>query len=93
MNLSTKICTIAAGEAHTLILTSDGRVYSWGRGILGRLGGGSEHDDHLPVQVSFGSEEDSVRIVGIAAAAYHSLALAGSVTSIYFIHKYIYIYI
>ncbi|QCE00003.1 Regulator of chromosome condensation 1/beta-lactamase-inhibitor protein II [Vigna unguiculata] len=75
-NLSTKVCSIAAGEAHTLILTEDGRVYCWGRGILGRLGGGSEHDHHLPVQVRFGSEEYSVRIVGIAAGAYHSLALA-----------------
>ncbi|KAH1213295.1 Ultraviolet-B receptor UVR8 [Glycine max] len=75
-NLSTKVVAIAAGEAHTLLLTGDGRVYSWGRGILGRLGQGSEHDKHFPVEVKFGSEEDSVRIVGIAAGAYHSLALA-----------------
>ncbi|KAG4954262.1 hypothetical protein JHK82_039861 [Glycine max] len=80
-NLSTKVVAIAAGEAHTLLLTGDGRVYSWGRGILGRLGQGSEHDKHFPVEVKFGSEEDSVRIVGIAAGAYHSLALAGSNTS------------
>ncbi|XP_020207141.1 probable E3 ubiquitin-protein ligase HERC2 [Cajanus cajan] len=73
---SIKVVAVAAGEAHTLLLTGDGHVYSWGRGILGRLGGGSEHDQHFPVQVNFGSEEDSVRIVGIAAGAYHSLALA-----------------
>ncbi|RDY02206.1 putative E3 ubiquitin-protein ligase HERC4, partial [Mucuna pruriens] len=75
-NLSSKVVAVAAGEAHTLLLTGDGRVYSWGRGILGRLGRGSEHDDHFPVQVKFGSEEDRVRIVGIAAGAYHTLALA-----------------
>ncbi|KAK7320797.1 hypothetical protein VNO77_30604 [Canavalia gladiata] len=77
-NLSRKVVAIAAGEAHTLLLTGNGRVYSWGRGILGRLGGGSEQDEFFPVQVKFGSEEDSVRIriVGIAAGAYHSLALA-----------------
>ncbi|TKY58299.1 Ultraviolet-B receptor UVR8 [Spatholobus suberectus] len=80
-NLSSKVVAIDAGEAHTLLLTGDGRVYSWGRGILGRLGRGSELDEHFPVQVKFGSEEDTVRIVGIAAGAYHSLALAGSKTS------------
>ncbi|WVY91708.1 hypothetical protein V8G54_037222, partial [Vigna mungo] len=94
-NLSTKVCSIAAGEAHTLILTGDhltswdGRVYSWGRGILGRLGGGSERDDHLPLQVRFGSEEYRLRIVGIAAGAYHSLALAGSIFFLFLIVFYI----
>ncbi|KAK6163599.1 hypothetical protein DH2020_000463 [Rehmannia glutinosa] len=59
----------------------DGKVYSWGRGTFGRLGTGSEEDRHLPVRVSFfGSDderEDELKIVGIAAGAYHSLALAG----------------
>lgn len=56
----------------------DGRVYSWGRGVLGRLGLGSEQDEPFPIQVKFGSGDSSVRIVAIAAGAYHSLALAGS---------------
>ncbi|KAK4419942.1 E3 ubiquitin-protein ligase HERC2 [Sesamum alatum] len=81
-NLSRKIISIAAGEAHTLALTADGKVYSWGRGTFGRLGTGSEEDRHFPVRVSFfGSDDDDEReeqlkIVGIAAGAYHSLALA-----------------
>ncbi|KAK6161889.1 hypothetical protein DH2020_001730 [Rehmannia glutinosa] len=81
-NISGKIISIAAGEAHTLALTGDGKVYSWGRGTFGRLGTGSEEDRHLPVRVSFfGSDderEDELKIVGIAAGAYHSLALADS---------------
>lgn len=56
----------------------DGRVYSWGRGTLGRLGLGSEQDQLFPAQIKFGSQ-DSVRIVEIAAGAYHSLALGGSI--------------
>lgn len=62
----------------------DGCVYSWGRGILGRLGRGSEEDEYFPVEVKFenpNSSGDGVRIVGIAAGAYHSLALAGSKSS------------
>ncbi|KAG6387996.1 hypothetical protein SASPL_153193 [Salvia splendens] len=79
-NLSRKIVAIYAGEAHTLALTGDGKVYSWGRGTFGRLGTGSEEDRNLPVLVTFfGSadeREEKLKIVAIAAGAYHSLALA-----------------
>ncbi|KAL1833223.1 hypothetical protein ACET3Z_002874 [Daucus carota] len=79
--LSEKIIQIAAGESHTLALTGDGSVYSWGRGMFGRLGTGSEEDKLIPTRVNF--ELDKVKIVGIAAGSYHSLALAdnGSVWS------------
>ncbi|KAL2543572.1 Regulator of chromosome condensation (RCC1) family protein [Forsythia ovata] len=79
-SLSRKVISIAAGEAHTLALTGDGRVYSWGRGTFGRLGTSSEADQLFPVRVNFyGSDdekEEKLKIVGIAAGAYHSLALA-----------------
>lgn len=67
------------------LCVGDGRVYSWGRGKLGRLGRGSEEDELFPVEVKFEdpnkSSEDTLKIVGIAAGAYHSLALAGSNSS------------
>ncbi|CAN8299292.1 unnamed protein product [Cochlearia groenlandica] len=72
-DLSRKIVSIAAGEAHTIALTGDGCVYSWGRGMFGRLGNGKESDELVPVRVEF---EDRARIVGIAAGAYHSLAVS-----------------
>ncbi|KAJ6295595.1 hypothetical protein OIU78_023591 [Salix suchowensis] len=76
--LSGKVVAVAAGEAHSLILTGDGRVYSWGRGMFGRLGTGSEVDELFPVQVKFETcEEKRLNFVGVAAGAYHSLALAG----------------
>ncbi|KAF2283007.1 hypothetical protein GH714_043653 [Hevea brasiliensis] len=79
-NLSRKVVSVAAGEAHTLALTGDGCVYSWGRGMFGRLGIGSEVDALLPVQVKCDtcseSEEKRLKLVGIAAGAYHSMALA-----------------
>ncbi|XP_065850895.1 ultraviolet-B receptor UVR8 [Euphorbia lathyris] len=76
-NLSNKVLTVAIGEAHTLALTGDGCVYTWGRGMFGRLGTGSEADELCPVRVKFDtSEEKKLKFVGIAAGAYHSLALA-----------------
>lgn len=72
-----KVVAVAAGEAHSLILTGDGRVYSWGRGMFGRLGNGSEVDELFPVQVKFETcVEKRLNFVGVAAGAYHSLALA-----------------
>ncbi|XP_010453206.1 PREDICTED: ultraviolet-B receptor UVR8-like isoform X1 [Camelina sativa] len=86
-DLSRKIISIAAGEAHTIALTGDGCVYSWGRGMFGRLGTGKESDELVPVRVDFEFPDqvakDRARIVGIAAGAYHSLAVSddGSVWS------------
>lgn len=84
-NLSRKVISIAAGEAHTLALTGDGSVYSWGRGTFGRLGTGSEADELIPVRIEFDSNNrgERFKLVGISAGAYHSQALAddGSVWS------------
>ncbi|KAF8051523.1 hypothetical protein N665_1712s0006 [Sinapis alba] len=73
-DLSRKIISIAAGEAHTIALTGDGCVYSWGRGMFGRIGTGRETDELVPARVEFKSP--ATRIVGIAAGAYHSLAVS-----------------
>ncbi|XP_058785195.1 ultraviolet-B receptor UVR8-like [Vicia villosa] len=78
-NPSRKVVDIAAGESHTLLLSGDGSVYSWGRGMFGRLGLGSQNDELFPVKIKFenpSGSSDCVKIVGIAAGAYHSLALA-----------------
>ncbi|KAJ0714311.1 putative regulator of chromosome condensation 1/beta-lactamase-inhibitor protein II [Helianthus annuus] len=85
-SLSRKVVSIAAGEAHTLALTGDGSVYSWGRGTFGRLGTSSELDRLFPAKVEFsfnGRSDETVKIVGVSAGSYHSLALSddGSVWS------------
>ncbi|XP_026447682.1 ultraviolet-B receptor UVR8-like [Papaver somniferum] len=83
---SKKVTAIAAGEAHTLALTEEGSVFSWGRGTFGRLGTGKEQDEVIPVRVEFDSSEKNrisnenfdgkkTKIMQIAAGAYHSLAL------------------
>ncbi|KAK6912749.1 Regulator of chromosome condensation, RCC1 [Dillenia turbinata] len=84
-NLSHKIVSIAAGESHALALTGDGRVYSWGRGMFGRLGTNSESDENIPVPVEFklGEDGETPKFVGIAAGAYHSLALQEFVLSFF----------
>jgi alpha-tubulin suppressor-like RCC1 family protein len=65
--------SVAAGDHHSLALSSDSRVYSWGKNKDGQLGHGDELDRVLPVLVD-GLE--SVR--NIAAAGAHSLAVTQS---------------
>ncbi|XP_057522971.1 ultraviolet-B receptor UVR8 [Amaranthus tricolor] len=80
-NPAHKIIAVAAGEAHTLALSGNGKVYSWGRGTFGRLGNGSESDENLPVSIKLDNgklsqTEKPHNFIGVAAGAYHSLALS-----------------
>ncbi|KAL4318120.1 hypothetical protein GQ457_18G002500 [Hibiscus cannabinus] len=79
-SMSHKVTAVAAGEAHTLALSGDGYVYSWGRGMFGRLGNGSESDELFPVRVKF--QDSKLKFIAVAAGAYHSLALAGLYSSV-----------
>ncbi|OGA37205.1 MAG: hypothetical protein A3G24_00290 [Betaproteobacteria bacterium RIFCSPLOWO2_12_FULL_62_13] len=42
---------IAAGEAHTVALKSDGTVWAWGKNDFGELGDNTDSDRGTPVQV------------------------------------------
>lgn len=44
----TSIQQLACGWRHTLAVSSDGRVFSWGRGVNGQLGTGAEQDVFQP---------------------------------------------
>jgi alpha-tubulin suppressor-like RCC1 family protein/plastocyanin len=45
---------ISAGGAHSIAVTSDGKIiWSWGRNAEGQLGDGSTDERNLPVEVSF----------------------------------------
>ena len=55
-----QIMLVACGKQHSLVLTSEGDVYSFGNGALGRLGLGGTADVHSPQKVLFaGRPEDS----------------------------------
>ena len=71
---------VAAGECHSLVLTADGTVYSFGAGECGQLGHGDEEDHLLPTAV------EALRgqhVVACSAGDHHSLMLtqAGVVLS------------
>lgn len=72
------IKAIACGEYHTLALSNDGEVWSWGKGEYGRLGLGSSSSSSLPELVELLSEFDSDKISAIACGQASSFAVTTS---------------
>ena len=74
-----KIVKIAAGQGHSLALTDDGMVYTWGRNDTGQLGNNATTDAMLPVAVTVtGTPMSNKTIAEIASGARHSLAIDSS---------------
>ena len=67
-----RVIAVLAGERHSLALTADGAVWSWGQGGGGHLGHGDARDRLLPKKVEAFAGQ---RVVAVSAGAYHSLAL------------------
>lgn len=72
------VVAIAAGEDHSIALTSDGMVYAWGRNTYGQLGDGTTTQQTNPVAVSAPGERNTDPIVAIAAGDHHNIALSAS---------------
>ena len=66
-----RVVAVSAGGAHSLALTADGAVWSWGYGADGRLGHGDQQDQLLPKKI----EVLAQRVVAVSAGSHHSLAL------------------
>lgn len=66
--------TVVCGSYHTLSLTSNAHVYSWGLNNYGQLGHDDNDERMLPEEIS--SELLSEPIVALAAGEHHSIALS-----------------
>lgn len=69
----TDVKSVAGGGLHSLALTRDGTVWSWGYNSAGQLGDGSTNDRHSPVQVN-----NITHATAICGGDYHSLAIIGA---------------
>jgi hypothetical protein len=67
-----RIIQIAQGELHTLLLTDEGVVYSYGSGDGGRLGHGSSNNEPYPRLIQ---RLKNKRVVQIACGGRHSAAV------------------
>ena len=72
-SLKGRVVNVAVGDEHSVVLTSGGRVYSWGAGGRGQLGCGDKLNHALPCSVHVGDR--STPVTKIACGAFHTLAL------------------
>ena len=49
--LSIELCQVACGGDHTLAVTAEGGLYSWGRGTWGQCGNGTPDNTCRPRRV------------------------------------------
>jgi alpha-tubulin suppressor-like RCC1 family protein len=61
---------VAAGTVHSMVLTRDGDVFTWGWGYFGQLGHGNTDHQHVPKRV-----EGLTNVTDIAAGGAHNLAV------------------
>lgn len=75
--LAGKIVTaVAAGDRHSVVLTADGRVFTWGSNGSGALGAGGLSDSTVPVPVDMVGDLAGKKVGAIAASGRTTLALA-----------------
>ncbi|KAK3793681.1 hypothetical protein RRG08_000409, partial [Elysia crispata] len=74
------VVSVQCGHYHSLALTEDHQVYSWGWGVHGQLGHGNPEDCLIPQHIHYLM---NTGVVKVAAGYAHSLALteAGEVWS------------
>ena len=69
-----QVVSLAAGHAHSVALTDDGQILTWGSGKLGCSGHGSDSDEVLPRKVLLFSHS-TIRPVSVAAGEVHTSVL------------------
>ncbi len=69
------VAKISVGKSHTIILTTDGKVYTFGTGLKGELGNGTNINSDIPVLVKDKNGNFLENIVDISAGNECSMAL------------------
>lgn len=73
-----RIVSIAAGDTHSLAVTGDGKVYTWGFGDEGALGHGVANDEHRPKAIAKYSGKADAFVLEASGGSQHSCLLVSS---------------
>lgn len=77
-----KIKQIAAGRYHSVALSEEGDIYTWGRGAYGTLGTGKKSPSNTPAIIedvkSYRKEDPNNEVIRIDAADYFTAALTST---------------
>jgi alpha-tubulin suppressor-like RCC1 family protein len=74
------VISVAAGEAHSLALCSDGTLTAWGSNGIGELGNGSTTSSSVPLAVNQTGVLAGKTVIAVATGRAHNLALCSDGT-------------
>ena len=71
------IVEITDGEAYSVALDNQGKIYTWGYNIFGQLGNGADEFSIVPICISEieGNRLNGKNIIEISAGAYHTIVI------------------
>lgn len=67
-----KLTKVSCGSFHTIVMSSDWEVFSFGRGSMGRLGHGDSDDQLIPKQID---SLVGLQVADVSCGQCHSIAL------------------
>jgi regulator of chromosome condensation len=67
---------VSCGGSHTLAVSEDGELFSWGFGTMEQLGNGTGEDEEVPIKVK-GKAVKQGKVVGIGGGGQHSCVVLG----------------
>ena len=67
-----RVVAVSAGDRHSMAITADGGVWSWGRGGSDQLGHGDQQNQLLPKKIEAMAER---RVVAMSVGGVHSFAI------------------
>lgn len=79
LNENENIESLSLGSDHTLLLTSTGRVFSWGRNYYGQLGADSRTSSNIPVEITSQFHLNLTdKVIMVSSGGTHSSAITSS---------------
>jgi len=79
LDIDERVVDVASSDSHFLVLTSNGRIFSWGNNSSGQLGNGTRIDQGIPTEITsqfFIGATDN--IVQISVGSQHSAAITST---------------
>ncbi len=71
-----KIVEISAGKIHSMAVSEQGRVFTWGNNEYGELGNDATKESNLPIDITANFNLKNDKIASISAGYSHSMALS-----------------
>ncbi|MBN2880892.1 hypothetical protein JXM83_02460 [Candidatus Woesearchaeota archaeon] len=73
LNQEEKVIQVSLGDSHSAVITSEGRIFTWGNNVFGQLGDGTTTYSSVPIDITsqFSLDEDD-KIVQVSLNGSHS---------------------